>query len=159
MLTSDVIHQVEVVATFLDESSACLLAEAIPVVDLGIERLAMLTNTHLMNLTDAIRFYDLDQFCDRRHVAILESHPDQLLAIARPLDDVSTIFDGGTERLLDEDVKIREKRILQDGDVGVVGSCDDDGIDETRFEQVLVVRESLRWGLIPLPQLGERTRD
>ena len=77
----------------------------------------------------------------RRHVAILQPDPDDLVDASRRLDDALTVGDGRTERLLDQDVDSDFEHVEDHIGMGHVRSGDHHGVTRARREERPVVVE------------------
>ena len=104
LFVEDEIHQVEVMASLLDQGAARVGGEAVPVSHLGIEGFAVLANRHLVQMADAAFMRDADHLRHRRHVAVFLRHPDNARAAPGPGDQLDAVGDPGHQRLLAQDV-------------------------------------------------------
>jgi hypothetical protein len=141
-----VVHEVEEVAALLDEGAAGVAVEAVPVADLHEEGEPVLADRHHPRGADRAAVHLLDEAGDRRHVAVLEAHPDHRVAPARSaglggVDHGPAVGDGRAQRLLDEEVEVGGEHVVEDRPVGHVRARHDDGVDQSRRQQLAVVLE------------------
>ena len=143
-LAQDQVHQVEVVAALLHQGAAGVVREAVPVADLGVERLSVLANRNLVQRAHRARMGHADHLGHRRHVAVFLSDPHQRLAAFGELHQLDAVFDADDQWLLDQDVRIGLQRVAHHFDVREVGRRDHDCIAQPAGQQVVVVVEHAR---------------
>ena len=116
----DLHHQVEEVAALLDERSASVLREAIPVANLLEEGEAVLADRDHLRDADGTRRNLVDQAGDRRHVPVLKADPGDRVPALGELEDRVAVVDGGAERLLDQHMEVGRQEVTQHIDVGEI---------------------------------------
>jgi hypothetical protein len=135
----DEVHQVEEVAALLDERAAGEAVEPVPVADLLEEREPVLADRHHPGGAAHPGLELFEHHCWRRHVAVLQAHPGDGVAVGGGVDHPPAVVDGGAQRLLDQDVLVGGERVGEDVGVGEVRRDDDDDVDVRIGEQLAVV--------------------
>ena len=126
-------------AALLHQGPASVLVEAVPVPHLLEKGVAVLAHRHHPYCPQLAAMRHGDRTGDRRHVAVLEAHPDERGRRIRRGEDAATVLHGGAERLLDETADLCGEDVAQHGGVGHGGGGDHDGIAASGFEQRHVI--------------------
>ena len=131
------VHQIEEVTALLHQSAAGVSCESIPVADLAEKGEAMLANGNHPKRSHCAAAYLVDNSLCRRHIAILETHPDHPLRPAHgfsgcDIDGVVTVSNCGAQRFLDEHVMGSAQHVEQHLAMSVIRRGDDNHIAKPR---------------------------
>ena len=138
-LANDQIHQVEVVTALLDQRSAGVASETVPLTDLVQEREAMLTDAHHVDVTYGAALDFVDQSAHRRHVAVLKADPCECGTSLGCGDHVEAFFRRNAHGFLREHVQVRCQQITKHRVVCVVGRHQYYSVTHVGFEQIPMV--------------------
>ena len=72
-------HQIEKVATFLDQRSARVHVETIPILNFLEERKSVFAYGDHLDVSDIFGGNTMEQFRSHRHIAILQPHPNHTI--------------------------------------------------------------------------------
>ena len=133
-------HQIPEVTAFFDQRAAGANVESVPVAHLGQEREAVLADRHHARRSRR-PVADLGKKAlNRRHIAILHSHPDRSGPVLGFGQNLAAINRSRAQRLFTENGKRRFQNVHQDRMVRVVGGHDHKGIKIALGDHFLVVR-------------------
>ena len=146
LFLQDKFHQVEIVAAFFHQGAAGVGREAVPVIHLGVEGLAVFADRHLVQCAHRPLVRETDHFGHRWHVAVFLGDPDDGFAGFGFLNQLGAIGHRGAKRFFDQQVRAGGQCMAHDLDVGEIGSGDDHRITQARFQQVLVTLKNFGLG-------------
>ena len=134
----DQVHEVEEVTALLHQGASGVAVEAVPVTDLGQEGEPVLADRdHPGGAADPAAHL-FDHHRGSRHVAVLQAHPGERIALLGQVAHPQGVLHGRAEGLLDQHVLVGGENVLQQRGVGVVGRREDDHVDRRVVQQVVV---------------------
>ena len=121
LLAQNVVHQIKVVAAFFNQRAAGVGAKTVPVGHFGVERFAVLTDSHLVHGAHSARVRHANHLGHRRHIAVFLRNPYYFCTATRFLYQVPAVVHGGAQWFFNQDVHIRWQCQTHQLRVGKVG--------------------------------------
>ena len=140
--TCDQSHEIEEVATLLDQGATGVLAEAIPVSHLHQEGKSMFANRHHARGAAHASSELLEQGGHNRDVAVFETNPRHCFAAGGALAHIETVGNRCAHRLFDHHGEVGGKHIGKQRCMCEVGRRDDHRVEIVTLEQrpMIVIR-------------------